>query len=67
MKKDEVKNKIDFSDIELISNYLDGKIDNKELNRVTEKLRYNSLFRGLYLEASEFLKDLKYKNFNKKQ
>jgi hypothetical protein len=66
MKGKVKKADIDYSDIELISIYLDRKISSKELSIITNKLKYNSTFRNLYVEAAEFLEDLKYRKLYKR-
>jgi hypothetical protein len=47
-------------DTELISNYLDGTLDEDKKHIVEDKLIHNDEFRRLFLETYEFLETIKY-------
>lgn len=57
---------INFEYIELIANYIDGKMNNKEdKKKLQELLKIDKFFREMYTEAFEYLKNLDYKDLHR--
>jgi anti-sigma-K factor RskA len=52
--------KLNNEDIELITNYLDGTLEEDKREIVERKLVHDEDFRRLFMEAYEFLETLKY-------
>ncbi|MFW5799854.1 MAG: hypothetical protein ACOCV8_03470 [Spirochaetota bacterium] len=56
---------INFEDIKIIANYIDGNITNKtDKSNLVEKLKKNKDFRESYTEAYEYLKNLEHQELN---
>jgi anti-sigma-K factor RskA len=58
--------KLNNEDVELITNYLDGTLEEDKREIVESKLIHDDEFRKLFMEAYEFLETLKYLERTKK-